>query len=116
MNNKKALKRLQDVQAKIRSCYSVLEKSEPPVPASLNTQIELRKLLSYLFYGYAPSVEHFVHYKSNGSNDESIDYVNQLGHYLVNVAFYYKEKKRYEAELRELKREEIKLKEKLGIE
>ena len=113
MNNNKILKQLQDVQARIRSCKSCLDRLKPPAPQSWSTRQDMRRWLESLFMDCDPAVEWMF---EDGFKGETIIYANRLGHYLTNISYYYKEKEEYEAKIVTLKKEEAELKSKLGIE
>lgn len=105
------LKQLRKVQLAIRLHKADMEKLNSPKMDSFGSKIKLYDVLRPLFYGRSLSPDEFLEL-----NDESLEYLQQIGRYLMNIADYVDTKKVYDKELKRLLKEERRLKEKLGIE
>lgn len=111
------LKQLQDVQARIRECKTRIKELDPPEPKNFKIGSNVRQWINSLTNRTKPSVD--LLYKCCLDYEEEVatnDYLRQLGEYFINIADYNSKKDKYQLELALLSREEIDLKEKLGIE
>jgi hypothetical protein len=116
MFKNKYLKQLQDVQAKIKECKKSIEVLDtPPVP-DFKIGDDLYRWLGALFYGNINPVYTLYEKELDVADMPTLEYLNKLGTYFINVSDYYSQKKQYEAELRPLQAEEKRIKKTLGIE
>lgn len=106
------LKQLKDVQVRIKNCKAAIAALDPPEPLSIKVGRNVRAFIDALTYRLHPDLQ-----KVFGTfEDETYDYLHQLGEYFINIADYEKKKKQYNQELGQLQIEEGCLKRKLGID
>ena len=103
------LKKLQDVQCKIRQCKDVINGYKAPKTKRIVAK-DMAFALNMLMQGDI-DIECFVNY-----NKLDFDYLEELGTYFVNVAKYQKDTEKYQEEIRQLKNMERKIKDDLGID
>jgi hypothetical protein len=110
------LKQLQDVQARIRECKTRIKELDPPEPKNFKIGSNVRQWINSLTNCTKPSVDLLYHCLDHKEKVATNNYLRQLGEYFINIADYNSKKDKYQLELALLSREEIDLKEKLGIE
>ena len=116
MFKRKYLKRLQDVQARIRTCKAYIAESSPPKPDSLEISINMHRWLNTLSNCMRPSVDQLLPMEYLNAEADTYKYIHQVGEFFINISDYYQEQKKYTEELRQLQIEERLLKEKLNID
>jgi hypothetical protein len=116
MFNKICLKRLQEVQARIKDCKTRIKELDPPEPKNFKIGSNVCQWINSLTNRTKPSVDLLYHCSDHEEKVATNDYLRQLGEYFINIADYNSKKDKYQLELALLLREEIDLKEKLGIE
>ena len=105
------LKQLHNVQARMITCRAAIDTLSPPEPKDIKIVSNMRRYLDSIIYGLHPNLK--AYFKDN--ENETLDYLRQLGEYFINVADYEKNRKAYNSELHQLLAEERALKKKLGI-
>lgn len=108
-NNNANLNKLRNIQSKIKKCQEAMSKYSCPTTSyrmSENMSDDLRMLMNGTI-----EIDSLIKYKQI-----DIDYLEELGTYLVNVAKYQKDTQKYQEELNELKAQERKIKDALGID
>lgn len=108
-NNNHILHKLRNTQAKIKKCKDVMAQYNCP-EADWHTAQGIMEYFKQLMIGTI-SVDAIVKY-----HDIDLNYLEEFGTYLANFAKYQKDTQKYQLELDELKKEERKLKDALGIE
>lgn len=111
MFKNKHLKQLRKVQALIKHYKESIEKLKSPEFDYSESTKKARDILWPMFYGRRLDPDEFLEL-----TDASSEYISKLGLYLMNIADYADTKKVYEKQLRQLQKEERRLKDKLGIE
>ena len=112
MFKNKYLKQLKDVQAHIKNCKMSIAALDPPEPLFITVECNVRNFIDALTYRLHPDPQKLF----RRFEDETYDYLHQLGEYFINIADYEKKKKQYNKELERLQIEEGCLKRKLGID
>lgn len=103
------LKKLQDVQYKIRQCNEILKEHKAPT-TKFRMAKDMSLTLGMLMNGEI-DINSFVQ-----ANHLDFDYLEELGTYFVNVAKYQKDTEKYQEEICQLKNMERKIKDDLGID
>lgn len=116
MFKNKYLKQLKDVQARIKDCKSSIAKLNPPAPCTFKIGHHLVCWLEALFLDLKPNISELCQKEFRGRENETYDYLHELGEYFINISDYYKQQKRYSIEIEQLLREERDIKTKLGID
>lgn len=116
MFKNKYLKQLQDIQAQIRNCKASIEKLTPPAPCTFKIGHHLVYWIEAIFLDRKPNISELCQNEFRGRENETYDYLHELGEYFINIADYEKKKKQYDKELQQLQIEEGCLKRKLGID
>ena len=111
MFKNKHLKQLRKIQLLIRHYKVSIEKLKSPVPDSLNDKFQVFDVLKAAALGHSFNPSELLEL-----SNVSVEYLSQLGLYLMNVADYVDTLRVYQNELKRLKNEERILKEKLGID
>ena len=111
MFKNKDLKQLQKTQSLIKHYKASIEKLKSPESESYEIRHHAYKVLRPLLWGERLDPDDFIF-----MSDASIDYISQIGQYLMNITNYIDTRKIYDKELERLQKEERILKEKLGIE
>lgn len=111
MFKNKHLKQLRKTQFLIKHYKECIEKLKSPVPDSFKTEMQVYDIFKAMAFGHS-----FTSGEILELSDESVEYISQLGLYLMNLADYADTMRVHEKELERLKKEERSLKEKLGIE
>ena len=111
MFKNKYLKQLQKVQFLIKHYKASIEKLNSPELDSPEDQFRVYDVLRPMLYGKSLSPGEFLEL-----SDASIEYIQQLGRYLLNITDYADTMRLHEKEIKRLRKEERSLKEKLGIE
>ena len=111
MFKNKHLKQLRKTQLLIKHYKESIEKLKSPVPDSSKAKMQVYDFFKLMAFGHS-----FTSGEILELSDASIEYLSQLGRYLMKVADYADTMHLYEKELERLKKEERSLKEKLGIE
>ena len=109
MTSNNLLKKLQDVQCKIRQCKEVLKGYKAPT-----VKFRMGKDMAFtlgMLMNRDIDIDSFVH-----ANNLDFDYLEELGTYFVNVAKYQKDTEKYQEEICQLKNMERKIKDDLGID
>lgn len=110
------LKQLREVQSQIKNCTATIASLKVPTPTSVKIQSDMMRWISSLVCDDNPDISLILQASFYGLEDETLDYLHQLGEYFINVTDYYKAEKRYKAELTQLQTKERNLKAKLGID
>jgi hypothetical protein len=120
MFKKRLLYELQDVQARIRECKTRIKELDPPEPKTYQIGYHTRQWIDALTCKLHPSVDDLLCKTVSCVEEFDVtdvyDYLHQIGEFFINIADYNNKQEKYRRELKLLLQEEIKLKERLGIE
>lgn len=111
----KYLKQLRDVQSRIKNCKEQLASLKMPAP-SYKIGHELCDWFDYVACGGTTDLGVFERIVTRKLKVETVAYLEQLGNYFINIVEYERSNSIYNDELRQLQREECRLKDKLKIE
>jgi hypothetical protein len=120
MFKRRLLYELQAVQARIRECKTRIKELDPPEPKTYKIGYHTRKWIDALTCKLHPSVDDLLCKTVSCVEELDVtdvyDYLHQIGEFFINIADYNNKQEKYQRELKLLLQEEIKLKERLGIE
>lgn len=111
MFNNKYLKQLRTTQALIKHCKESIEKLKSPQLNSPKDIVKVYEVLKPMLVGNSLSIGEFLEL-----SDTSIEYIQQVGRFLLNITDYANTIQMYKAMIAQLQKEERDLKAKLGIE
>jgi hypothetical protein len=115
MFKNKLLKQLQEVQAKIRKCEEAINQLNMPVPVESCVQFNSYSLLHAIISGDSRDMDKYQLTKSRKYEDETYEYLQKLGQYLIDIVAHRQQQFELNDELKQLKHEEKYLKTQLGI-
>lgn len=111
MFENKDLKQLRKVQSLIKHYKASIEKLNLPDPDLFKDKVTVYNVLRPILYGKSLNPGEFLEL-----SDAAIEHIQQIGIFLTRITDYVGTMKVYEKELQRLRKEERRLKEKLGIE
>ena len=103
------LQELRDVQDRIKNCKAEQAKSNVPIATSYRLSRDIADILTRMSEGTLDCQYLLVR------NNQALDYLEELGNYLVNFVYYNRNYQECEVELTNLRNRETALKKFLGI-